>query len=119
MNFSKYDSKKDPKHNADHATVEAPSANPVAKPAVAVVAFKPATQVQVEAVLHSDLPAPKANGQDAPTVVNDEADHEGSSEAMVSEGAPAHAGQAVREPGERVEEGAGDKSAPLSAMPIC
>jgi len=103
MNHSKYNAKLDPKHNgqADNkATVEVPSATAAlnAKPAVAVVALKPATQVQVEPAPAHDLPAAKANGQAAPAVVKADAAQDGGSEAMVSEGAPDATLNAVREP---------------------
>jgi len=103
MNHSKYNAKLDPKHNgqaANKATVEVPSATAAlnAKPAVAVVALQPATQVQVESAPAQDLPAPKANGQAAPAFVKADAAQSDNSEAMVSEGAPATPVNAVREP---------------------
>jgi hypothetical protein len=103
MNHSKYNIKLDPKHNGqagNKATVEVPSATAAldAKPAVAVVALQPATQVQVESAPAQDLPAPKADAQAAPAVVKADAAQGDSSEAMVSEGAPATTGNAVSEP---------------------
>jgi hypothetical protein len=126
MNHSKY-TKFDPKHDAAQpaakvATVEVPSSAPAieAKPAVAVVALQPATQVQVEATPQQDLPAPKAEGSETPTVMNAGAVHEDSSEAMVSEGAPAHAatGETTTQPAARVESEGGEVTPALSAKPL-
>jgi len=135
MNHSKYNAKLDPKHNgqaANKATVEVTSttASSNAKPAIAVVALQSATQLQVEAAPVQSLPAPKAKGPDAPTIVKADACQDESSEAMVSEGAPVAAGPAARVPDAMsddtttaalapMQDGPSEKVSVLSAMPIC
>jgi hypothetical protein len=122
MNHSKY-TKIDPKHDAAQAVaVEVSSSTPAveAKPAVAVVALKPATQVQLEAAPQQDLPAPKANGSETPTVLRFDTAQDDSSKSMISEGAPAGVAHVSRDnttqPAARVE---GEAAPALSAKPLC
>ena len=106
MNYSKYDSKNDPKHNAGHASVTLPSTPDAIKSKGPLQGGDQKSNEAKPAIQAPGAPdVAKSHGEDAKTgtqaTVNTSSEDKAGAETMVSEGGHATPGKtpdAVREP---------------------